>query len=156
MDVRRFARSLFLVAAWLFVASLFIQLFLAGLGVFAGAQNFVTHRDFGYLFGWLTIILLVLALVGRLPRRTVGLTALILLLFILQSVFIAAWRSGAPAIGALHPVNAFVILLLAVVLARRAREFAPAPLGTAGAHARQAGPDAAEDESGRLAMGGEP
>ena len=38
-------------------------------------------------------------------------------LFILQSVFVAM-RSSAPAVAALHPVNGFLILLLAIVIAR--------------------------------------
>ena len=139
MDVRQAARAAFVVVAWLFVACTVIQVFLAGLGVFAGAQNFATHRDFGYLFGLLTIVLIALALVGRMPRRFVGLTVLLLVLFVLQSVFIVAWRSGAPAVAALHPVNALLIVGLSAMLARRARELAPPPIGTATA-TRAAGP----------------
>jgi hypothetical protein len=131
VGVRQAARAAFVVVAWLFVACSIIQVFLAGLGVFAGAQNFATHRDFGYLFGLLTIVLIALALVGRMPRRFVGLTVLLLVLFALQSVFIVAWRSGAPAVAALHPVNALLIVGLSAMLARRGRALAPPPIGTA-------------------------
>ena len=45
---RRIARPIHLVASWLLVIGLLVQVFLAGMGVFAGASNFATHRDFGY------------------------------------------------------------------------------------------------------------
>ncbi|HEU5205165.1 MAG TPA: COX15/CtaA family protein [Candidatus Limnocylindrales bacterium] len=106
---RSIARSAYPLVAGLFVACAVIQVFLAGLGVFDDPNAFVTHRNFGYLFGWLTLVLLVIALVGRLPRRYVALAVLILVLFALQSVFVAL-REDMPAVAALHPLNGFLIL----------------------------------------------
>lgn len=74
---------------------------MAGLGTFAGGANFAVHRDFGYLFGLLTIVLIVLGLIGRLPRLLVGVSVLLLVLFAMQSVFVLM-RTDAPAIAALH------------------------------------------------------
>jgi hypothetical protein len=105
----------FVIAA--FAACAVAQVFLAGLGVFDDPRAFITHREFGYLFGWLTLVGLVLALVGRLPRRIIGMSALLLVLFALQSVFVAL-RADLPPIAALHPLNGFAILALAVVTAR--------------------------------------
>jgi hypothetical protein len=105
----------FVLAA--FAACAVIQVFLAGLGVFNDPRAFITHREFGYLFGWLTLVGLVLAIVGRLPRRVVGMSALLLVLFALQSVFVAL-RTDLPAVAALHPLNGFAILALAIVTAR--------------------------------------
>lgn len=116
-------RGLTLVA-WLFVVCLFIQFFLAGLGVFDGAVAFLTHRQFGYTFGWLTLVMLILAVVGRMGRRMISLTALILVLFALQSVFVAV-RADYPAIAALHPVNGVVLLLVAITVARSTRAIRP-------------------------------
>lgn len=116
----RAVRIAFVVTAWLFLACVVIQVFLAGLGVFAGVGNFETHRGFGYLFGWLTLVLLVLALIGRLGRRWVGLSVLVLLLFALQSVFVA-FRDALPAAAALHPVNALAIFYVAQLMARGSR-----------------------------------
>jgi uncharacterized protein DUF6220 len=124
------ARVVYLLAAWLFVICVLVQLFLAGLGVFAGAQNFVAHREFAYLFGWLSVVMVVAGLVGRMPRRMILLALLLVGLMALQSVFIA-FRTERPEIAALHPVNGALILLLGLWLALRARAFAPAPLGTA-------------------------
>lgn len=115
----RAIRLSFVAVAWLFLACVIVQVFLAGLGVFAGSRNFDLHREFGYLFGWLTLVLLVLALVGRLGRRWIGLAGAILVLFAFQSVFVAL-RGAIPAVAALHPVNALAIFWLAVLLARGA------------------------------------
>jgi hypothetical protein len=127
---REWARRVYVVAAWLFVLCVLVQLFLAGLGVFAGYQSFFVHRDFAYVFGWLTLVMVIAAAIGRLPRRIILLSALLLGLMALQSVFIA-FRTQQPAIAALHPVNGGVILVLGVWLAQRARAFVTAPLGTA-------------------------
>lgn len=77
--------------------------------MFDDQKAFTTHRNFGYVFGWLTLVILVLALVGQMSRRITGLSALILVLFALQSVFVAL-RPTMPAVAALHPLNGFAIL----------------------------------------------
>jgi len=115
--IRSFSRRALPIAAGAFVACAVVQVFLAGLGVFDDPRSFITHREFGYTFGWLTLAILVLALVGRAPRRIVGLSVLLLVLFTLQSVFIAL-RADYPSIAALHPVNGFLILGTAVVITR--------------------------------------
>jgi mercuric ion transport protein len=124
------ARTGFLLVVWLFVLCSVVQVFLAGLGVFAGGSNFVVHRDFGYLIGPLTLVLIVLALFGRLPRALVLGSVLLLVLLVLQSVFVAL-RSGAPTVAALHPVNGFLIVLVGIWLGARARTFVRPPLGSA-------------------------
>lgn len=115
--IRSFARRALPFAAGAFVACAVLQVFLAGLGVFDDPRTFVTHREFGYTFGWLTLAVLVLALVGRSPRRITGLSVLLLVLFALQSVFVAL-RSDLPSIAALHPLNGFLILGVGVVITR--------------------------------------
>jgi hypothetical protein len=116
---RDVARTIHLVAAWLFAACLVVQVFLAGLAVFDPTRTFIPHRDFGYLIGWFVLVLLVTAIVGRLGRRQIALAVLLLVLFVLQSVFVAL-RGTYPEIAALHPVNGFLILLVTLVIARDA------------------------------------
>lgn len=116
---RRVARAIHLGAAWLFVACLIVQVFLAGLGVFDDPGAFITHRDFGYLIGLFTLVLFVAAIVGRLGGRQIGLAVLLMVLFALQSVFVAM-RTETPAVAALHPVNGFLILLVTWIVARDA------------------------------------
>ncbi|GAC1431589.1 MAG: hypothetical protein NVSMB65_05090 [Chloroflexota bacterium] len=137
--VVRWARIGYLALAWLFVACVIVQAFLAGLSVFADPATWSTHRDFAYAFGFLTLFMLVLAVVGRYPRPLVGLTGLLLLLFALQSVFIAL-RASVPSLAALHVVNALAIFWLGLGLARRARAFVPRPLGAEETGARGGAP----------------
>lgn len=128
--VRSFARRALPIVGVAFVACLFLQVFLAGLGVFDDPTSFITHREFGYLLGWFTLVMLVLALVGRQRRLVVGLSALTLVQFALQSVFVAL-RSDYPAIAALHPLNGFLIILVTVLITRlawTARNEATAPV----------------------------
>jgi hypothetical protein len=115
--IRSFARLAHPIATGAFVACAVVQVFLAGLGVFDDPKAFITHREFGYLFGWLTLVVLILALVGRSPRRITGLSVLLLVQFALQSVFVAL-RADLPAIAALHPLNGFALLGVAIVTTR--------------------------------------
>lgn len=113
------ARYAFATLAWLFLACVALQVFLAGLGVFAGSANFATHRDFGYTFGFLTVLMLIAAGVGRLGRRWISFSALLIFLFALQSLFVGL-RADLPMVAALHPVNALVIFWVAQHVARGA------------------------------------
>lgn len=122
----RYARLTYRGVIWLFVACVVVQVFLAGLGVFAGKENFDLHRNFGYTFGWLALLLPLLALAGRLGARPTWLSFGVTLLFILQSV-LAGLRADMPYLAALHPVNALAIFWLSLTLARGSRQFAAAP-----------------------------
>ena len=113
---QRIARPIHLVVAVLYVAGLLVQVFLAGMGVFSGATAFATHRDFGYGLTLLPVVLFVTALVGRLGRWQAIAAAVMVAQFILQSVLVLQ-RDSVPEIAALHPVNGFLILLIAVWLA---------------------------------------
>jgi hypothetical protein len=117
--VRAGARTVYVVLTWLFVIGLLVQVFLAGLGVFENPTQFATHRGFGFLLEIVPILLLVIGLVAGVGRRLAAFALVAFLLFILQSVFVAA-RDSSPMIAALHPVNGFLILLLAIEMAREA------------------------------------
>ena len=122
----RYARLVYRGVIWLFVACVVVQVFLAGVGVFVGTDRFELHRNFGYTFGWLALLLPLLALAGRLGRRAVGLSFGITFLFIMQSVLVAL-RADMPYLTALHPVNALAIFWLSLTLARGSRTFAANP-----------------------------
>ena len=115
--MRSIARTLHTVVAVLFVVGLIAQVWLAGRGVFESPTMFDTHRSLGYTLSLFTIALLVLGLLGGMGRRPTILAVVIFVLFILQSVFVVM-RDSQPAVAALHPVNGFLILFLAIVLAR--------------------------------------
>ena len=115
--MRSIARTLHTVVAWVFVAALVVQVWLAGRGVFESPTMFDAHRNLGYTLSLFTIVLLVLGILGGMGRRPAILAVVIFGLFILQSVFVLM-RESTPAVAALHPVNGFLILFLAIVLAR--------------------------------------
>lgn len=120
------ARICFALVAWLLVASVVTQVFLAGLSIFAGAQNWAIHEGLGWALQLPVLTLLVLAPIARLPWRTVGLTLLLLVLYTAQVMLIIIPRqTAAPAVSALHPVNALLIFWVALVLARQASQFFP-------------------------------
>jgi hypothetical protein len=112
-------RRIHLVVAWAFVAGVVVQVFLAGLGVFDGAEQFKVHTNWGYTLEILPLVLLILAAIGRLGRRQVFYPIALFGMFILQSIFVAL-RADLPMIAALHPVNGFAILLVGIAMAREA------------------------------------
>jgi len=113
------ARRAHLVVAWLFVAGVVVQVFLAGLGVFDDPRTFITHATWGYMLEGLPILMLVLAAIGRLGRRQVLFAIGLFAMFLLQSVFVVL-RVDLPMVAALHPVNGFAILFVGIVAAREA------------------------------------
>jgi hypothetical protein len=121
----RWARFAFNLVAWLFVAAVVLQVYFAGQGVFVRFDRFETHVSWGYTFGLLVLVFPILALVGRLPRRYLGASLLLFVLFALQSVFIVLWKSTPPngAVAALHPLNGFAILVLSIWMAWTTRSY---------------------------------
>ena len=108
-------------AAILFVAAIVVQVFLAGAAIanLGGSGDFGNHREFGYTgVGIAWLILLITALAARRPRAEVGITLLILVLYIVQTV-LPNFKSSAPVVAALHPVNALLLFGVAAWYARR-------------------------------------
>ena len=119
MGIRTGARTALAILAGVFAVLLLIQIFLAGLGVFEGPERFALHRDFGYGISLLIIVMIVLSLVGRGPARLIGLSVLLEVQILLQSVFVVM-RTDNPQVAALHPVNGVLMLIVSIVLAREA------------------------------------
>lgn len=94
--------------AWIILAAVVAQFFFAGLGLFTTA-GFGAHRLTGSLIVPVSLVLLVLALVGRLGRMRIGLSAALFVLTLVQSLIIKA----PSLVAALHPVNAIAILYVA-------------------------------------------
>ena len=108
--------------AGLFVLAIVVQVFLAGaaLANLGGSGNFATHIDFGYTgIGIAALALVLTALAARRPRREVGITVALLVLYVVQTA-LPSFRSSAPWVAALHPVNALFLFGLAAWYARRA------------------------------------
>jgi hypothetical protein len=112
----RAARYAYLVLAWAFVVGLAVQVFFAGLGIFAGGANFETHVNFGYLLHLSPILVLAAAALSRAGSRhwqwALGLVAAV---FVIP--FFVYVRSSMPEVAALHPVAAVVASWVAVRVA---------------------------------------
>lgn len=120
-----------LVAAWLYVAGVLLQGYLAGVALtqLGGSGDFATHVGLGYsLIGLLALAVPVFAIIGRFPRAQVGWSGLLLLLYIVQAV-LPVLRTSSPAIAALHSANAMIMLVLGVVVAVSARRHMTATAG---------------------------
>jgi mercuric ion transport protein len=114
------ARLAFAAIAWLFVACLVVQVLLVGLDVFADLGGSI-HRDFAYVYGWLTPVLVLLAGFAGAPRTTRNLTIVLVVLFAVQ-VVLPSLRDVLPLLAALHAVNALAIFAVAVMVAARATD----------------------------------
>lgn len=135
----RAMRWSYIVFVWLLLGAVILQFFFAGLGVFGGANGFALHRNFGYALTFIMLLGVVVAIAARLPGRIIGLTVVLPLLVVLQSVFIAFWESGQTTLAAFHVLNGLAIFALSGSLALRSRAFVPvrppssvAPGGSAG------------------------
>jgi hypothetical protein len=126
MSATRWARIGYSLVAWIFAIGVLIQVYLAGQAVLGG-QTWELHRNWGYLFGILSIVLIVLALAGRMPRLVVLASIVLLGLMALQSVFVIL-RADQPMIAAIHPVSGFLIVALAFYVAWTTLRFIRAPL----------------------------
>jgi hypothetical protein len=116
---RTFGRRAHVVLAWTFVATVLVQVFLAGLGIFDAGFGFQLHMEFGYtVIGLVTLAVLLAAVVARLPGREIGLNLLLLVLYVIQTI-LPTLRTSAPLVAALHPVNAVALFALGGIIAWR-------------------------------------
>ena len=117
----RAARWAYPILAWLFVAGLLVQVFLAGLGFFGGGRDFAAHVNLGWLLHLAPLLILLAAALSRAGRRhwtwALGLAAVV---FVIPIVVLA--RADLPAVAALHPVLAVAAFWLAAVVARQSLE----------------------------------
>ena len=103
------------IVAWVFVAAILVQVFLAGAALLqlGGNGDFRSHMDFGYTWvGLASLAVLVTAALAKVGRRRIGISALMLVLYIVQTLLPIA-KTSMPAIAALHPVNAMLLFAIA-------------------------------------------
>ena len=114
------------VVAWLFVATLVIQVFLIGLGLFDDPAFRETHRDFGFTWvGLAALLLLIVGIATRPGRREVGLLVGVFILYIVQTT-LPGLRDSYPVVAALHPVVALGLFVMGIRIARNATDRARA------------------------------
>lgn len=131
------ARRVFGWGAWLVLASVLVQVTLAGLGVFANSEFFFWHAVVnGAVVFFLPLLLILVGWLGGVPVRLRLWMAAVPALVVLQSLLLTPYHMNAHgvlrAISALHVVNAFVIFWVAFELVERTRRYM-ATLGAGGA-----------------------
>jgi hypothetical protein len=110
-----------MIIAWLFSAAIVVQIFLAGLALFDTAERWSDHSSFGEMIGILPLLALVLVLVGRAGRESIGMTVVMVILSIVQ-IMLPSFDTGW--IAALHPLVAFALLGMSGQLGARLRSMA--------------------------------
>jgi hypothetical protein len=123
-SIRRYARWALILFTWLFLVAVVVQILTAGFGIF-GATTLDLHEDLGFtLTHGLSILVFLAALVAWIEPSNLALAFLIGALTTVQ-VFLPEidnrWIAG------LHPVNALLIFLLALLLLWRVRPIPVSP-----------------------------
>lgn len=122
VGLARYGRIAFMSVAGLFLAAITLQVFLAGMSIFAGASWWQIHMLTGSIILTLPILLIGLAILGRLPRVYPLVSVLLLGQVFLQFAFIEIGaNAGDPWLAALHPVNALAMFLVGLLLFQSAR-----------------------------------
>jgi|SRR4029453_2947279 hypothetical protein len=116
--IRRFARWALILFTGLFLLAVVVQILTAGFGIF-GATSLSLHEDLGFtLTHGLSILIFLAALVAWIEFRSLALAFLVGALTTVQVVLPEIdnrWIAG------LHPINALLIFLLALLLLWRVR-----------------------------------
>lgn len=113
------ARRLRLGLVALFLIGIPVQFYLAGRGVF-GAGSYDAHKRVGDIMHLITVLAFVVTLFGAdmRNRRDVALALGLAVLMTIQAIIPSF---DHPNVGALHPLNAILLLGLAVHLVMRDR-----------------------------------
>lgn len=119
----RIGQNVYLAAAWLFVAGVIVQVFLAGMVVVAGKMGWESHIGLGHILAGPLLLMLIAMYAGRMPGSMKRLTWLLFVLYALQADVLIFLRGPAPVLSALHPVLALADFALGLFLALRAGRF---------------------------------
>jgi uncharacterized protein DUF6220 len=116
--VKRGFRIAHVVVASLVLAGIVAQPFLIGLFLFGAVHNSDLHTAVGYsLFEFGIPFLLITALLARLPKKEMLFTLLLMADIFLQ-ILLVNLRDTSSVLAALHPLNAFALLLIAITVVR--------------------------------------
>jgi hypothetical protein len=120
--VRPRARAAYRTLSMGLVCGVLLQVYLAGAGIFAGSGWLAAHGALALVLFLAAVVLLILSFVARLEGPVKGLSALLVLLIMLQWFFIYGARGlNLPLLKAVHPVNALFIFLLPTYLWMRTK-----------------------------------
>ncbi|NOU72668.1 hypothetical protein GC098_14755 [Paenibacillus sp. LMG 31458] len=112
------ARMVFKAMVRIFAICILIQVFLAGLALFWDSAQWASHTGFARLLIIVSILILVISFIARLPLslrlRSAGLFGIIILIAVSAKL-----PSGIGYLSALHPVLALMLFFGTVSLVRK-------------------------------------
>ena len=106
-----------------------LQMFLAGIWHAGVVNTPEAHVFFGLTLLLASLLALIAAVVGRLDRATIGRTAVLFVLILLQPILIEQRRAGIPLLSAFHTLNAAFIGMTAGAVVALARKGQPVAEG---------------------------
>jgi uncharacterized membrane protein YhaH (DUF805 family) len=104
----------------LFLLLIFVQFYLAGRGVFHESDNYDAHKNLGGILHLYSLIILIATIAISATRNRVDI-GLAVGLFVLVTIQAIIGDFKHPAIAALHPVNALLIIGLSFHILSRDR-----------------------------------
>jgi len=109
----RVSAVLYSILISLFTLFVLLQVFFAGLAVFYTPVYWTWHITLVHVFEWIPLFLIVFSLLGRMSAwarlSSIGLFLLLI------GQYVTANTREVPFISALHPVNALMIFLIAIL-----------------------------------------
>ena len=114
--ITRWSRLISPVLAWLFVAAVAVQVFLAGMALFVDGGTWGLHVEVGWIIHLAPVLVLVVVALSRPPRLSLWLALGLAVVTFVQPI-LATLRADVPLAAALHPVVALLIFSLALTLA---------------------------------------
>ena len=117
--LERRSRIAAMVLARLFTLGVIVQVFLVGLGFFQDFDYWDDHKSLGQSLGIIPVLLILAAILGRLPSRLIGMSVVLLVLWFVQ------WQLPQIDngwIAALHPLNAFLLFGLSAQIGDQIRD----------------------------------
>jgi hypothetical protein len=113
-------RRVFAVLAWVYLAGVVVQFFLAGLGLpQLGGEGMGAHAEFGYIALHLTPILLILgSTIGRTGRVLIVWTVVLAVVAFVQPIWVAGFQGRV--LASMHVLGAVALLAVSYHVARLA------------------------------------
>ncbi|WP_376771908.1 DUF6220 domain-containing protein [Paenibacillus rhizosphaerae] len=113
----RYCRLAYSILAFVLLICIIVQVYLAGVALFGNSELWKYHRSFVPMFGYITLILFILGIIGKLNRKMIWGS---LGLFVLISFqYITALHIAS----ALHPVLSLALFWGSLVLVRGSYPF---------------------------------
>jgi hypothetical protein len=117
--MNRVIRVAFFALAVLFLLSVAVQVGLAGLSLFWRSNTWETHTGLGHLVPLIPLLMVLLALAGRLTSHLPSYSGLLLVGVLVQTELFVLIRELSGFAAAFHPVLALVLFWGGVVVAQR-------------------------------------